>query len=201
MKDDLEQIIKAQAGDREALNYLSAKWYPRLVSMFRSKRLEDADDLAQEVLLAMIQKIDQLKEPAAFGGWLNAIAANKVATRYRKRKELPLEPEMGDVAASGMRSGRTGSPMMSSEFVDDTLVDILRQEDEDMVGVALDKLPDVYACPEYGQEVKDILMDFFFNGKKITDIATERDRPEGTIKRILHIAKEKLADLLPSQAE
>ena len=34
MSEDLEQIIKAQAGDQDALNYLISKWHPHVVSAF-----------------------------------------------------------------------------------------------------------------------------------------------------------------------
>jgi RNA polymerase sigma-70 factor (ECF subfamily) len=201
MSEDLEQIIKAQAGDRDALNYLVAKWHPRLANTFRSKGLHaDADDLAQETLMSMIKNLGQLKDPSKFIGWMNTIAANNASSAFRKRKDtMSLEPDMGDVASSGIRSGRTGSQIMSADHDDETVDALTSKEDQEMVVAALEELPKQYNDVEYGNEVRDILVDFFFKGRKIREIAQERKRPEGTIKRMIHHAKKQLADLLPSE--
>ncbi|MHA1949677.1 MAG: RNA polymerase sigma factor [Candidatus Thorarchaeota archaeon] len=201
MSEDLEQVVKAQAGDQEALNYLISKWHPRLANTFRSKGLHaDADDLAQETLMSMINKLGQLKDPSKFTGWMNTIAANNASTAFRKQKNtMSLEPDMGDTMASGVRSGRTGSQMMSADHEDKTIDTLVNKEDQNTVRAALEELPNSYSKIEYGEEVRDVLVDFFFNGKKIREIAKERKRPEGTVKRMIHIAKEKLMDLLPSE--
>jgi RNA polymerase sigma-70 factor (ECF subfamily) len=59
----------------------------------------DVDDLVQEVFLAAYTRIRELREPAAFGGWIATIARNR-ATDYlrqtREQIELPDELPGGD---------------------------------------------------------------------------------------------------------
>lgn len=56
--------------------------------LFRARILlsneHDAEDVAQEVLLRVCKGVHQVKEPKAFGGWLNSIVINE-ARRYMKK--------------------------------------------------------------------------------------------------------------------
>ena len=59
----------------------------------------DVDDLVQDVFLTAYTRIRELREPAAFGGWIATIARNR-ATDYmrqsREQVELPDELPGGD---------------------------------------------------------------------------------------------------------
>ncbi len=50
---------------------------------------EDAEDVFQETLLAVFQKIQTLREPGALSTWLYRIVANACLTRRRKSKFAP----------------------------------------------------------------------------------------------------------------
>lgn len=52
----------------------------------------DADDLIQEVFLTAYRKFGQLREQAAFKGWLLAMARNRCNDWYRSREKLPVVP-------------------------------------------------------------------------------------------------------------
>ncbi|MFT3768950.1 MAG: sigma-70 family RNA polymerase sigma factor [Minicystis sp.] len=47
----------------------------------------------QEVFLAALEKIDTLRDGAAFGGWLAMIARNRAADFHRSRRKLVEIPE------------------------------------------------------------------------------------------------------------
>ena len=51
----------------------------------------EADDAAQEASLQALLGIDRLLEPASFGPWLHAIAANLARKVMRRRRALPVE--------------------------------------------------------------------------------------------------------------
>jgi len=56
--------------------------YATLVSMLGSK--EDAEDVAQDVLLKALARLDQFRRESAFGTWLIQIAINEAKMRKRK---------------------------------------------------------------------------------------------------------------------
>jgi len=47
---------------------------------------EDAEDIMQNVFIAVFDKITELKEPAAYYKWLNQITANRCMNHFRKKK-------------------------------------------------------------------------------------------------------------------
>lgn len=53
----------------------------------------EVEDVLQDVFCDAWRKIDQLEEPAAFPGWIAAIARHKAVDYYRARKNtVPFEP-------------------------------------------------------------------------------------------------------------
>jgi RNA polymerase sigma-70 factor (ECF subfamily) len=71
-------VAQVLAGDRTALEPLLRRYYPSLVQL--CMRLLDspfeAQDVAQEAVLQAVLGLARLCEPARFGAWLHAIAAN-----------------------------------------------------------------------------------------------------------------------------
>ncbi len=97
----LAGTIRAVAsGDRDAFSRLYAG-YSRMVHAVLLGRVprRDVDDLVQDVFVTAYTRIRELREPAAFGGWIAAIARNR-ATDYlrqsREQVELPDELPGGD---------------------------------------------------------------------------------------------------------
>jgi RNA polymerase sigma-70 factor (ECF subfamily) len=60
----------------------------------------DVDDLAQDVFLSAWRRIESLRDPAFFPGWLASIARNHATDHLRRRPADPVElPD--DLAAAG----------------------------------------------------------------------------------------------------
>ena len=95
-----ETIRAVAAGDQDAFGCLYAD-YMRMVHAILLGRIprRDVDDLVQEVFLSAYTRIRELRDPAAFGGWIATIARNR-ATDYLRRSheqvELPDELPGGD---------------------------------------------------------------------------------------------------------
>jgi len=93
-------IRAVAAGDRDAFTRLYAD-YSRMVHAVLLGRVprRDVDDLVQDVFVTAYTRIRELREPAAFGGWIATIARNR-ATDYlrqsREQVELPDELPGGD---------------------------------------------------------------------------------------------------------
>ena len=86
-----ETIRAVAAGDQEAFSRLYAG-YARMVHAVLLGRVprRDVDDLVQDVFLIAYTRIRELRDPAAFGGWLGTIARNR-ATDYLRQSREPVE--------------------------------------------------------------------------------------------------------------
>jgi|SRR6516164_3577169 RNA polymerase sigma-70 factor (ECF subfamily) len=93
-------IRAVAAGDQEAFARLYRD-YMRMVHAILLGRIprRDVDDLLQEVFLTAYRRIRELRDPAAFGGWIATIARNRATDYLRQTREplaLPDELAGGD---------------------------------------------------------------------------------------------------------
>ena len=97
------------AGDREAFGPLLARWQPSVLGL--CQRLLGpgplAEDVAQEAAVAAFLGLARLADPARFGAWLYAIAANQARMALRRRYRLALEGLPPQVA-EGLPGGEAG---------------------------------------------------------------------------------------------
>jgi RNA polymerase sigma-70 factor, ECF subfamily len=96
---DIARLVRdAQRGDRAAFADLYQR-FARMVHgivLARTVRTE-VDDVVQDVFVTALERLADLREPAAFGGWLATIARHR-ATDYRRRTPI-TESLVDDVAA------------------------------------------------------------------------------------------------------
>ena len=92
--EELRLVDAAQQGDRSAFAELYAA-YARMVHGILLSRVPrgDVDDLAQDVFLQAMQRLRSLRDAAAFGGWLAAIARHRAADHIRRAPPLTELPE------------------------------------------------------------------------------------------------------------
>ncbi|XTZ14503.1 RNA polymerase sigma factor [Micromonospora echinospora] len=83
MTDEL-LVVRAQLGERAALAELVARWrVPVWTYVRRMLGADRADDVAQEIWLAVVRGLPRLHEPALFTPWLFTIARRSVIDRLR----------------------------------------------------------------------------------------------------------------------
>src|SRR6201987_3882605 len=79
-------ISRIQEGEKDLFLELIRPYqrtvYATLISMLGSK--EDAEDVAQDVLLKALARLRQFRRESAFGTWLIQIAINEARMRRRK---------------------------------------------------------------------------------------------------------------------
>jgi RNA polymerase sigma-70 factor (ECF subfamily) len=98
---------------------------------------EDAADVAQDVFLQAWTVLDTLREPAAFGGWIGAIARRRAIDTIRKqRPEAPLD----DIAHSA------SNPHVSAEAA--AVLDAIRLLPEAYRDTLMLRLVEGYSGPE-----------------------------------------------------
>jgi RNA polymerase sigma-70 factor, ECF subfamily len=86
--EDARLVREAQGGDEGAFGRLYDR-YARVVHGLLLARVPraDVDDLVQEVFLTAWRRLDALRDPAAFGGWLAVIARNRATDFHRRAPE------------------------------------------------------------------------------------------------------------------
>ena len=168
-------VKRAQAGDRGAFGILYER-YTRYVQSIARRILRDegeAEEVCHDVFIQAIEKLDQIKNPACFGGWIGAIAYRKSLNRRLKRKPLP----MGDSPLLDSPEKNTPLPMEN----------MLAQERVELMSAGLDQLSVMD---------RSTLVAFYLDGQTLVEMSEDFEAPVGTIKRRLHVARKRLARTL-----
>ena len=109
-RDDGELVAAVLAGQREAFGPLLARWQASVLRLCR--RLlgpgPQAEDVAQEAAVAAFLGLPRLADPARFGAWLQAIAANRARMALRRRHLLALDGLSPDAAMERLGWGESG---------------------------------------------------------------------------------------------
>lgn len=91
-------VAAARRGDRAAFAELYRRFHRAVHGVVLARvKYRDAADLVQETFVIALERLPQLGEPAAFPGWLLAIARNKAIDHVRGQKptdelsEVPVE--------------------------------------------------------------------------------------------------------------
>ncbi len=167
-----ELVIAAQDGDNDAFGELVSR-FERMVQAVCWQRLRnhaEAQEAAQEVFIKALQKLGQLKEPAAFAGWLRAIAVRQAINRsVRRPPAVAVEPH----TLEGVGASHDG-PLSS----------LLARERVDQLHEGLDRLASLD---------RSTLVAFYIQGQSLVEMSDEFAAPVGTIKRRLHVARKRLA--------
>jgi RNA polymerase sigma-70 factor (ECF subfamily) len=176
----LEFLVEAaQAGDRDAFGELATRFEP-MVYAIALRRLGDhseAQELCQEVLVKAMQKIEQLKAPAAFGGWLRSITVRMAINRQvRRAPTVTTEPHALDA-----RWVESTTPLDAA----------LANERASQVRGGLARL---------GELDRHTLEAFYVRGESLSEMSESFAAPIGTIKRRLHVARKRLARQLEAAA-
>ena len=167
-----QRVIAAQAGDRAAFGELFVQYEKSIyaIALRRTGNPTEAQELVQDVFMQAMQKIEQLRAPEAFGGWLRQITVRMAINRITRRKvAFATEPEVLEATVLG-----EGTP-------DQELMDKERQA---QVRDGMARLRDMD---------RDTLEAFYVKGQSLAEMADEFDAPIGTIKRRLHVARKRLA--------
>src|SRR5437867_3411921 len=90
-------VLRARDGDRIAYGELVERFQGTVyaVALARLRNPTEAQELAQEVFLHAMRKLDQLREPNCFAGWLRQITVRMALNRLTRRGPfLGMDPEI-----------------------------------------------------------------------------------------------------------
>lgn len=82
-----EQVVRAQSGDKQALEeVIVASYRPCFSLAYRLLRnRDDAAEVTQEAYMRMLKSLKKLQDPGAFQTWMYRIVSNAAISRIRKR--------------------------------------------------------------------------------------------------------------------
>lgn len=102
--DDTALVRRASRGDREALEVLLRRHYPRIYAVCRRLAGNDADaaDAAQEALLAVSRGLGRFDGRSSFATWSYRVATNACLDELRRRQRRAADALPAEVA-SGRR--------------------------------------------------------------------------------------------------
>lgn len=147
-------VERLRAHDPNAVADLSASYGAKVYQLaFRYlKNREDAEEVAQDVLLKVSQKIDAFRGDAALSSWVYRITFNTAMSRLREFKQnLPSAPEMALDAEGG--------PPVKREVIDwSPLADeaLLRSELRQTLVRALKEMPVLYRAPVILRDIQGL---------------------------------------------
>ena len=172
-----ELVYCAQAGDRAAQGELVRRYEGTVfaIALRRLRNYAEAQELAQEVFIQMLRKLDQLREPAALPAWLRSITHRLAINR-------------------AMRGGR-------ESFQEPSTIEALYQDGSTPLHAALvsEQASQVRAGLKRLRRLdRETLEAFYVEGQSLVEMSAAFESPVGTIKRRLHVARKRLARELDS---
>ncbi len=165
-------VARAQGGDRSAFGELFEMYRDSVVAiaMRRLGDYSEALELSQDVFVQAMEKIEQLRQPECFGGWLRSITVRMAINRaIRRAPSISAEPEILEATLA-----QYDTPLDSA----------LDAERADQLRAGLSQLGDMD---------RETLEAFYVQGQSLIEMAEHFDAPIGTIKRRLHVARKRLA--------
>jgi RNA polymerase sigma-70 factor (ECF subfamily) len=179
-----------QQRDGSAVSELAAAYGPRIYQLaFRyMKNGEDAEEVAQDVLLKVYQKIDAFRGDAALSSWIYRITFNTAMSRLRNgRFSRPAEVPQQEAAVRDPDGRRTVREVADwSALADD---EVMRGELRRKLIDAMLALPAIYRTPVILRDIQGLSTE--------EASAVLRVKPQ-TLKSRLHrgrlILRERLAE-------
>jgi RNA polymerase sigma-70 factor (ECF subfamily) len=170
-----ELVERARGGDRQAYGQLIERFQPTVyaVALARLRNPAEAQELAQEVFLHGMRKLPQLRDAQCFPGWLRQITVRMAINRLTRRG--PLQKVEAEVLDNAEAAG--GDPVEA----------LVKAEQAAELYEALEQLKPVDRAT---------LLAFYIRGRSLIEMAREFETPVGTIKRRLHVARNRLKRLL-----
>jgi RNA polymerase sigma-70 factor (ECF subfamily) len=173
-------VERARAGDRSAYGELVERFQPTVyaVALARLRNPAEAQELAQEVFIHSMTKLDQLRDPRCFAGWLRQITVRMALNRLARSG--PVHGVASEVLDNAPAAG--ASP----------LEEIIRAEQRTALLAGLNRLKAIDRAT---------LEAFYLRGRSLKQMSREFETPVGTIKRRLHVARNRLRRQLEHDQE
>jgi len=170
--DEIQLVKEAQSGSRAAFAELVCRYRTAAyaAAYVRLRNHHDAEDIAQEAFLTAYEKISTLIYPEKFGAWLCAIASRKA---MRRRSKKANEAKRLETIAEQNRLTEEGDMWES----------LAAGELRKVVHALIANLSRIH---------REAIELYYLQGYSVEEVAKFLDVPQGTVKRRLFDARQKL---------
>jgi RNA polymerase sigma-70 factor (ECF subfamily) len=185
---DTQLVERLQARDDSAVADLAGAYGARMfqLALRYTRNREDAEEVVQDVLMKVRDKIDAFRGDAALSSWIHRITFNTAMSRLRSTRATRLH-EVSDepVATADDLVSRALDPADWSNLGDEL---VLRGELRDALQAAVAELPAIYRAPVILRDLK---------GMSTEEASRRLNVKDQTLKSRLHrgrlILRERLA--------
>jgi RNA polymerase sigma factor (sigma-70 family) len=168
-------VLAAQRGEESAFTELYRLWANdlRRMALVRVERPDAADEVSNEVWVAIARGLGRLNDPACFPRWAFRIVARRSADWIRQRSRA----RQRDLAESAELINPAPSSSPAAEETDEILE----------LRAMIARLP---------AEQRDLLHLYYSLDRSISEIAETLGIPPGTVKSRLYSVRENLKQML-----
>jgi len=153
---------RAQSEDKEAFFALYNRYLNKVYNRVKSKiPLQDAEDVTQDVFIAVARSLNGYKQEARFNTWLYTIVNRQIADFYRRRSRR----SSGTDAEVDLELGEAVASVLDSQEIDQRL----------LIQRAMNSLPEHY---------QEIILMRFADGLTFNEIAEQRQQSLEAIKSL-----------------
>lgn len=147
-------VERLRARDHGAVSELASRYSSRIrqLALRYMKNEEDAEEVVQDVLFKVYQKIEAFRGDSALSSWIYRITFNTAMSRLRSEKAA-REAELVPVEPAGSDGVQTPDIADWSGLGDD---EVLRAELRQRLIKALAGLPDIYRVPVLLRDVQGL---------------------------------------------
>lgn len=186
MPDEMELVQNAQSGDPIAFEQLVSRYDQQVLSIALSytNHAEDAKDVYQEVFIRVYRALPGFRFESKFSTWLHKITTNVCLThrlKTKRHRHQSLDQEI---------SRQDGSAYTLS----DVLADGTPPDQESVNSEITEQVQK--AMETLSPQQKMVFTLKHYQGYKLREIAEMLNCAEGTVKKHLFVANEKLRDQL-----
>ncbi|MDY6338941.1 MAG: sigma-70 family RNA polymerase sigma factor [Saccharofermentans sp.] len=135
------------------------------------KNEADAEDIVQETFVSLIESYDSLNDKDKVIPWLKKIAANKCLNRLTRTKTDTVEDEFFENVEA-----------VAEDFLPDSII-----ESEEARRIVMDIINN-----KLSDDIRRTLILFYFDDLSTREIAEALGVPEGTVRRRLNFARNKI---------
>jgi RNA polymerase sigma-70 factor (ECF subfamily) len=185
---DQELIGRLQRHEPGAVDQLALVYGPMIqqLAMRYMKSWEDAEEVAQDVMMKVVRRIELFRGDSALSSWIYRITFNTAMSRLRNSKHArPFEVLQSELASDPSRPEPFEVPDWSG-LGDEA---VMRAELRTTVARALTELPDVYRVPVVLRDIQGMSTE---EASKVLRVKTQ------TLKSRLHrgrmMLRERLTD-------
>ena len=186
MPDEMELVQSAQSGDPVAFERLVSRYDQQVLSIALSytNHAEDAKDVYQEVFIRVYRALPGFRFESKFSTWLHKITTNvclthRIKTKRHRHQSLDQEISRQDGSAYTLADVLSDGAAPDQESVNSEITEQVQK-----------------AMEALSPQQKLVFTLKHYQGYKLREIAEMLDCAEGTVKKHLFVANEKLREQL-----